>query len=74
MKDCEDFYENKHKNSDLFSVNFTSLSENKFYKILKKANIELIRDYYNKHKNRVVEEAKFFYDNRDVSFRGFRQV
>ena len=31
LKDCEDFYEKKHLNSDLLSINFTELTDNEFH-------------------------------------------
>ena len=34
LKDCADFYENKHTNSDLLSVNFTGLSNKEFHHLL----------------------------------------
>ncbi|MDD5650744.1 MAG: radical SAM protein [Candidatus Nanoarchaeia archaeon] len=76
LKDVEDFYENKHLNSDLMSVNFTNLSDNDFYEALKEANIELIKFYYSKNNDEqsVIDQCKNLYDNKDVSFRGFRQM
>jgi len=76
LKDVEDFYENKHLNSDLMSVNFTNLTDNNFYEALKEANIELIKFYYDKNNNEqsVIDQCKNLYDNKDISFRGFRQM
>ena len=34
LKDCADFYENKHVNSDLLAVNFTDMSDKEFHKAL----------------------------------------
>src|SRR3990170_562092 len=31
LRDCEDFYENKHVNSDLVAINFTDLSDDEFH-------------------------------------------
>src|SRR3990167_9808918 len=42
----EDFYENKHVNSDLLSVNFTCLSDDEFHGALYEANKVLINHYY----------------------------
>lgn len=74
IKDCEDFYENKHVNSDLLSVNFTDLSDEEYYKCLLEANTRLINHYY-QIKNRIsLEEAKKLYLDKNISFRGFRPV
>ncbi len=74
LKDVEDFYENKHTNSDLMSVNFTKLSDDDFYKVLFKANKKLIENYFkNKAKNQVGVARKLYLE-RDASFRGFRQT
>ena len=74
LKDVEDFYENKHLNSDLLAVNFTKLTDEEFYNELHKANIELIDDYYMKRKKLTYEDTDSLYVNRNVKFRGFRQV
>lgn len=76
IKDAEDFYENKHLNSDLAAVNFTKLNDNDYYEALKNGNIELINFYFDKNENRnsVIEQCKNLYDNRDINFRGFRQM
>jgi hypothetical protein len=71
LKDCADFYENKHVNSDLLSVNFTEMSDDEFHQSLFEANQELLTNYYQKKLSLSVEEAKKLYSRRDVSFRGF---
>ena len=73
IKDCEDFYENKHLNSDLLTVNFTELSDDAFHKCLFEANSRLIKNYYNNQLSHVLDSAKELYLNNDASFRGFRQ-
>jgi len=73
LKDCVDFYENKHKNSDLLCVNFTDMKEEDMYQNLYKANSLLIDNYYKKHAGYMKKQAKKLYLNRDASFRGFRQ-
>ena len=73
LKDIEDFYENKHVNSDLLAVNFTKLSDEEFYNGLKQANGELIVDYYEKCKKESLEQIKDLYENKNEKFRGFRQ-
>ncbi len=74
LKDCEDFYENKHLNSDLMSVNFTTLTDDEFYQCLLEANTALFKNYFSKKMMSVVEQAKKLYLKKDPSFRGFRQT
>ena len=69
----EDFYEKKHLNSDLLAVNFTSLSDKQFHNELKKANLELIKDYYKKKRFDTLNQCEALYDNKNINFRGFRQ-
>lgn len=73
LKDCEDFYEHKHLNSDLLTVNFTNLTDNEFYKALFKANKRLLRNYHKKKSASSIDTAYDLYINRNDSFRGFRQ-
>jgi anaerobic magnesium-protoporphyrin IX monomethyl ester cyclase len=72
LKDCEDFYENKHKNSDLLSINFTTLSDDEFHTLLYKANWKLIKNFYKKQNLKIKKQIKKLYLERDSSFRGFR--
>lgn len=74
LKDCQDFYENKHINSDLLSVNFTNLTDDEFHKLLYKANRMLVKNYYRTKLKETLENAGTLYLKRDVSFRGFRQT
>lgn len=74
LKDCEDFYENKHLNSDLMAVNFTDLSDEKFYEALYEANITLMEHHYKRQLKTSKTAAKKLYIERDPNFRGFRQV
>ncbi len=69
---CEDFYENKHLNSDLICTNFTDLSDEEFYDALKWANKTLMNNYYDKQKISTIKQIEHLYDNKDTSFRGFR--
>ena len=73
LKNTADFYENKHVNSDLLTVNFTDLSDVQFHAYLKIANKALIKNYYEKTKKRVLRAANQLYSG-DASFRGFRPV
>ena len=73
IKDCEDFYENKHLNSDLLTVNFTELNNDEFHSNLLDANTKLITNYYNNQMLSSIESAKKLYLENDTGFRGFRQ-
>ncbi|MBU1083901.1 MAG: B12-binding domain-containing radical SAM protein, partial [Candidatus Omnitrophica bacterium] len=73
IKDCEDFYENKHTNSDLLSVNFTDMSDDDFYRCLMDANRRLLTNYHNKQMTSMLKQTEDLYVKRDASFRGFRQ-
>jgi len=74
LKDVADFYENKHKNSDLLSVNFTNMTDNQFYHELYKVNLELIKDYYQHQIESTDKVMQKIYFERDPSFRGFRHT
>lgn len=69
-----DFYENKHINSDLLSVNFTNLTNDEFHKLLYEANKTLIENYYSTKLQRTLANAEKLYLEQDASFRGFRQT
>ena len=73
LKGAEDFYENKHTNSDLLSVNFTTLSDDGFHKALMRANSKLLKNYYRHQLNSALAVTKNLYLNKDASFRGYRQ-
>lgn len=74
LKDCEDFYECKHTNSDLLAVNFTEMSDDAFHKSLLEANTKLINNYFKGQAKKAVTNAQKLYLERDPNFRGFRQV
>lgn len=74
LKDCEDFYENKHTNSDLMAVNFTDLSDEEFHRCLLKANAKLLTNYFQKKLSSGIKQAEKLYLQRDAAFRGFRQT
>jgi len=74
LRDCEDFYENKHVNSDLVSVNFTDMSDEEFHEALLEANTRLIQNYFQNKMKLVLQQASDLYLNRNVNFRGFRQT
>lgn len=73
LKDCEDFYENRHINSDLPAINFTDLSDEEFHRCLLDANKRLIANYFNKKSALTIEQARRLYLEKDSTFRGFRQ-
>jgi anaerobic magnesium-protoporphyrin IX monomethyl ester cyclase len=72
LADTADFYENKHSNSDLLAVNFTSLTDEEFHAALFEANRTLLENYFRKQCDRVVATARRLYLEHDSSFRGFR--
>lgn len=74
LEGCADFYENKHINSDLLSVNFTDLSDEEFHKALMEANIRLLDNYFEKKKEKFNNATKNLYMNRDAGFRGYRHA
>jgi radical SAM superfamily enzyme YgiQ (UPF0313 family) len=74
LKGCADFYENKHVNSDLLTVNFTDMSEDEFYEALYEANKILLENHI---KNISVANSDLLtklYKKKDASFRGFRHT
>lgn len=73
IKDCEDFYENKHINADLLSVNFTDLTDDEFHKYLLAANANLLVNYFKLKYSDLIEQSMKLYLEKDASFRGFRQ-
>jgi len=73
IKDCEDFYLNKHVNSDLLAVNFTKLSDDEFHMALYNANQVLLKNYAKKSKLKQNQLLQQLYVEKDASFRGFRQ-
>ncbi len=71
---CEDFYENKHTNSDLLSVNFTQLTDEEFYNALYDANVRLLNDYEERRRRAMLSQLDKLYRQHDASFRGFRHT
>ncbi|OGX34833.1 MAG: B12-binding domain-containing radical SAM protein [Omnitrophica WOR_2 bacterium RIFCSPLOWO2_02_FULL_50_19] len=74
LKGVEDFYENKHLNSDLLAVNFTELSDDDFHAALFEANSRLLKNYFMKKTEFLLNQAKELYFNKNASFRGYRQT
>jgi radical SAM superfamily enzyme YgiQ (UPF0313 family) len=73
LKGVEDFYENKHLNSDLLTVNFTNMTDKEFYDNLSWANMILTEKYFENKKEKYKEQIEKLYKEQDASFRGFRQ-
>lgn len=73
MEDCEDFYENKHTNSDLLAINFTEMNDAEFHRCLLDANTKLFTNYFNKKLLSAIKQSEKLYLERDANFRGFRQ-
>ena len=74
LKDCEDFYENKHINSDLLSINFTDMSDEDVHRSLMEANSVLLHNYFKRIVSSYEGQMKKLYLEMDSSFRGFRQT
>lgn len=74
LKDIADFYENKHKNSDLLAVNFTKHSDEEIYLALYEANLKLIERYIEVQMEKNKQTCEDLYFKKDVNFRGFRQT
>lgn len=71
--DTEDFYLNKHKNSDLLSMNFTDLTDDQFHKALYRTNSVLLSNYHHNRAKKFQQDAKTLYLEGDASYRGFRR-
>lgn len=74
IKDIEDFYENKHRNSDLLTCNFTDMTDEEFYECLFWANGILLDNFVENLKKRNHETLEKLYHKQDSNFRGFRMV
>jgi len=74
IRDIEDFYENKHRNSDLLTCNFTDMTDEEFYDSLYWANGILLDNYVNHLKEKNEEILYQLYKENNSNFRGFRMV
>lgn len=74
IKDIEDFYENKHTNSDLLTCNFTKLTDDEYYSALMEANQILLENYQNRVRINTKKQLEDLYLKKDSTFRGFRQT
>lgn len=70
----EDFYERKHINSDLLTVNFTDIPDKEFHWHLKMANRSLYRNYLDKRWEDFGSQTSKLYSGNAKNFRGFRIV
>lgn len=70
----EDFYENKHVNSDLLAVNFTRHTDDEIHKALYEANMKLLKRYQEVQAEKTAKICADLYLKKDASFRGFRQT
>jgi len=74
LKNAADFYENKHVNSDLLSVNFTDMTDYAFHNALFVANRVLLQNYHRRKGDEAIAAAEDLYVHRNADFRGFRQT
>jgi radical SAM superfamily enzyme YgiQ (UPF0313 family) len=74
IKNIEDFYENKHKNSDLLTVNFTEMTDDEFYEGLFQANKILLENYFKHIEFGNMKTLTDLYKNLNSNFRGFRHT
>lgn len=74
VENAENFYEVKHKNSDLISINFMDIPTDEAHRLLWSANRELVDNFYMRRLNETKKSASNLYLHGDVSFRGFREV
>ena len=69
-----DFYEQKHVNSDLFTVNFMDISTTGAERHLMDANRALLLNYLDKRGKEFFNTTEELYHRFDTSFRGFRAI
>ena len=74
LKDVADFYEHKHLNSDLLTVNFMDMTEEEANDALCKANKHLMMSYYGAKLKASISQVEKLYYNKDIGFRGFRNT
>jgi anaerobic magnesium-protoporphyrin IX monomethyl ester cyclase len=73
LKDCAEFYEKKHLNSDLLSINFTNLTDKEFHEALHDANVRLLKNYFKNRLADYIKQSDELYLGLNASFRGYRQ-
>lgn len=74
VESTQDFYENKHLNSDLIAVNFTKYTDEEVYDALYHANMKLIERYQEIQRENSEKICRDLYYNKNVAFRGYRQT
>ena len=74
LKDCEDFYEVKHVNSDLISVNFMEMPKKRAHKCLFEANRTLLENFHDHQCEAQTRQFEKLYFENDTTFRGLRQT
>lgn len=74
LKDCEDFYANKHLNSDLLAINFTDMTDDEFHQSLCEANTKLLTNYFTKKLASMIAQTEKLYLEKDTNFRGYRHT
>lgn len=75
LNDAEDFYVNKHTNSDLFSVSFMEdFTPEEANQELARANDRLVSAYYMRCATAASARAKAFYSGQEKNFRGWRAI
>lgn len=70
----KDFYERKHVNSDLLTVNFMDISTEFAHRELYAANMELVDNYLTKRSKRQDVACRRLYVGGKTDFRGYREV
>jgi anaerobic magnesium-protoporphyrin IX monomethyl ester cyclase len=73
VDDVEDFYERKHTNSDLFTVDLMGIGLEAAYQVLHAANKRLLDRYFQEKQASYSKQLKELYLHRDSTFRGWRQ-
>jgi len=74
LKGPKDFYENKHKNSDLIAINFTDMTDKEVYDALFEANKELLEFHYKHIIKENIDVTKELYFGKKKGFRGYRHT
>lgn len=74
VKDVADFYENKHTNSDLLAINFTTMTDEAFHRALFEANRRLTERYYALKTRDAIAQFEALYSGANPDFRGVRQT
>ncbi len=72
LKDCRNFYEYKHVNSDLLAINYTKLTDDQFHAALFDSNQRLVDNYFEDQKINYLQQMEELYVGKNTEFRGFR--